>query len=545
MVDDAPSRSRRSRLEQRRRRRHDRYGRYLGLSALGTLIPGAGLLAAGRRKLGGFALTLFIAGLALVALVLVLVPLDRIASYLGGDRQIQLIAVIVLVAAAVFWLLIALATQRSLEPDRLPAGKRLVGSLVVILSASVVVAPLAFGARTILTQRGVIDSIAGGDSQTTPTVDEADPWADIPRLNVLLLGGDDGAGRTGVRPDTQMVASIDTHTGATTLISLPRNLQQMPFPEDSPLHEIYPDGWLSEPGDLEHVLFSVYENIPAAHPEVFEGSEDKGADANKWAVSGALGIDVHYYIRVNLQSFEGIVDALGGVTLDVPRRIPWGNKSLPGGGCTQANGYIEPGADQHLDGFQALWFARSRCGADDYDRMARQQCVIDAIVGQIDPATLATKYQSLAGVARENIVTDVPENMFQPLIDLMLEVQGQPVESLPLDDKFFDALAPGMTSSDPDYDLIHAKIAEVLTATSADDPATGETTEPDATDEPTDTTEAESAEGGSDDDVAALSDSTGGAAGTDDTEGEPDAAETPDPDQPHDTEAACSVSAAE
>src|SRR5699024_4723152 len=133
---------------------------------------------------------------------------------------------------------------------------------------------------------------------------------------------------------------------------------------------------------LEFMLNAVYKNLPAQHPEAFTGSDDAGADANKWAVEGALGIEIHYYMRVNLASFAGIVDALGGITLDVPRDIPIGNKSLPGGGCTPAKGYIDAGTNQLLDGYEALWFARSRCGADDYDRMARQQCVIDAIVSQ-------------------------------------------------------------------------------------------------------------------------------------------------------------------
>lgn len=527
VTDDRSSSSRRSRLEQRRGHKRSKFGRFLGMSALGTFIPGTGLIAAGRRWLGGFVLALFLLSVGMVVFAVAMLSVDRLASYIGGDRQIQLAVVGALVAAAAIWLLIALVTHRALEPDGLSAGQRLVGALVVTVCASLVVAPMALGARMVLTQREVIGSLAGGDSLTTPDVDTADPWADIPRLNVLLLGGDDGVGREGVRPDTQMVASIDTHSGATTVISLPRNLQQMPFPEDSPLAEIYPDGWVGASGDLERVLFAVYKNIPRDHPDVFAGSSDPGADANKWAVEGALGIEIHYYMRVNLASFEGIVDALGGITLDVPRDIPIGNKQIPNTKeCTPARGYIYAGKNQHLDGKEALWFARSRCGADDYDRMARQQCVIDAIVSQVNVSTLLRTYQSLATVAKDNIVTDVPEDMFQPLLDLLLDVQGQPIESLELNAKFFDALAPGMKSDDPDYDLIHAKIDDVLA-----------TTPEDAVDEPEAPTD-NATSGTEPDGAVETPDAADSDSGADDGTPEPD--ETPD--EPHDASTACTVS---
>jgi hypothetical protein len=118
-----------------------------------------------------------------------------------------------------------------------------------------------------------------------------------------------------------------------------------------------------------------------------------------------------------LKPFIGHLSELG-ITVDVPRDIPWGNKSLPDGSCTRANGYIEPGAAQHLDGFQALWFARSRCGADDYDRMARQRCLVTAMANQADIQTLLTVFPELLDVIRENVLTDIPLDMLPDLIPL-------------------------------------------------------------------------------------------------------------------------------
>jgi LCP family protein required for cell wall assembly len=415
------------------------------------------------------------AALAVVALV----PRARLLSY-GGDRQMLFMLGTGLVAAAFVWLIVALVSHRLLEPDGLPPGKRLGGALVVMVSTSLVVAPMSIGASNAFTQRDLIGAISGGASLTTPEInDQRDPWADIPSLNVLLMGSDAGDGRDGIRPDTLIVASIDTHSGDTTTISLPRNLMGFPFPEESPLSAIYPQGWLKPPGgdDLEYMLNATFRNLPALHPEAFEGSDNPGADATKWAVEGALGIDIDYFMMVNLEGFAAIVDALGGVTLDVPRDLPIGNKELPGGGCTTPRGYVYAGENQQLDGTQALWFARSRCGADDYDRMVRQQCVISAIVDKVEPTRLLTQYQSLASATMDMVETDVPEELFKPLIELMVSVQGGTLESLTLDRGFFRAM--GRTSANPDYDQLHVHIAEILEPADPDESEEPDTTQAD------------------------------------------------------------------
>ena len=97
---------------------------------------------------------------------------------------------------------------------------------------------------------------------------------------------------------------------------------------------------------------------------------------------------------VNLKGFRDLVDAVGGVKLNVRDRIPIGGV---GGAVT---GYIEPGY-QRLDGFQTLWFARSREGADDYSRMARQKCVMSAMLHQLSPQVVVTKFEQIAEAGKE------------------------------------------------------------------------------------------------------------------------------------------------
>lgn len=539
--------ARRARLESRRRQRQGRYGRFLGLTFLGALLPGAGLIAAGKRGVGGFLLFLFLMGLAMVGAVALLVPPERLLSY-GGDRQMLLTIGGGLAAVALIWLIVALVTHRALEPAGLRAGKRLGGAAVAIVATSLVVAPLSIAANNALTQRDLIGALSGGRSHTTPNIVDVDnPWDGMEQLNILLLGSDAGDGREGVRPDTLMVASVDIGSGDTTLISIPRNLQRFPFPPDSPLAERYPDGFTGPGEPTEWMINAVFRNVPAQHPDVFETVDNPGADATKWAVEGALGIDLDYFVMVNLEGFEAIVDAIGGVTLNVPRDIPVGNRQLPGGqGCTEPRDYIPAGDDEHLDGGQALWFARSRCGSDDYDRMARQQCVIDAIVKELDPTTLMVQYQSLASAARELFQTDVPEDMFRPLIELAVDVQKGELESLSLDRAFFDSM--GTTSANPDYAEVHTRIAEILDRSGSSDDAEDtdetDTEQADAEDvSPAEPTEESSAE----DTAASAADdgTTGAAEGSDgdDTSGgtdsEPDEDVEPEPDQPVQTDRVC------
>jgi LCP family protein required for cell wall assembly len=481
--------SRRARLENRRKQKSQRYGRFIRLVAIGALIPGVGLLAAGRRRWGAFFLTLLVLGLAGAVAVLVLVPRGRLAAGAFDRDQLTVVGG-GLALVAMVWLLVALASLRALEPRGLSAGRRLGGALVVTVAVSLVVAPMAVGSRYAFTQRDFVSAIGADDdaSLTTPEIEEkSDPWADKPRVNVLLLGGDAGEGRSGLRPDSQILASIDTKTGETTMFSLPRNLEGVPFPADSPLDEHFPNGFGNRDGDANHLLNAVYQNVPEMVPaEVFEGSQNPGADANKWAVEGALGIDVDYYVLVDLQGFATIVDALGGIVIDVHEDIPiGGGDNLATGRKNAITGWIPAGDAQLLDGYHALWFARSREGSDDYERMARQRCVMGAIVAKAsDPATMLTKYQGLIAATEDIVRTDIPTDLIPAFAELALKVKDAQVESLSMDNRFFASM--GTDSSNPDYDQVHELVAEALAPepepTATESPDAGATSPPAAVD---------------------------------------------------------------
>jgi LCP family protein required for cell wall assembly len=470
--------ARRQRLNIRREDRSDHYGRFLGFTALGSLVPGVGLLAAGRRRWGGFFLSLVL--LAIVGLVAAyfLIPTERILA-IAFDQEELTIATAVLIAVGVTWLLVAVASHLALEPSGLGAGKRLGGALVVVIVTSLVLTPLAAGVQRAITQRDLIESVAAPEdakSNTTPELgeenEEVDPWANKPRVNVLLLGGDGAPERPGIRPDSQILASIDTRTGDTTLFSLPRNLQNAPFPEDSPLHAFYPDGFY---GGDQNMINSVYDTVPLLYPDIFEGVAYPGADANKWAVEGALGIEVDYFVLINLDGFRQFVNALGGITVDVKEDIPIG------GGSSPISGYIEKGENRHLSGYEALWFARSREGSDDYERMERQRCVISAIIEEADPITVFRQYQDLAAATKDIVATDIPAAILPDFVELALKVKGASIQTLAFTN---DVIVP----HDPDYDKIQALVADALRPKPAETPTAAGTPTPTATPnaEPTD-----------------------------------------------------------
>ena len=111
---------------------------------------------------------------------------------------------------------------------------------------------------------------------------------------------------------------------------------------------------------------------------------------------------------INLLGFQQLVDAIGGVTVNI-------NEPIAINGNTDAGipptGYLEPGPDQHLDGFHALWYSRGRWGSDDYQRMLRQRCMVNAIVDEADPLNVLRRYQALAQAGKEILRTDIPREL--------------------------------------------------------------------------------------------------------------------------------------
>jgi LCP family protein required for cell wall assembly len=320
-----------------------------------------------------------------------------------------------------------------------------------------------------MTQADLVDSVfAGEDNATTPTgVTGSDPWGGRDRVNVLLLGGDGGVGRTGIRTDSVILLSMNTNTGKAVMFSLPRNMMNAEFPESSPLHEVFPDGFRGDGDASNWMLNAIYGQVPALYPHILGDSDNEGADAIKQAVAGSLGTHVDYYVLINLLGFQQLVDAIGGVTVNINEPIAINGDTDRG---IPPTGYLEPGPDQHLDGFHALWYSRGRWGSDDYQRMLRQRCMVNAIINEADPLNVLRRYQALAAAGKEILRTDIPRQLMPAFVDLALKVKEKKVRSIAFvsSDKFF--------SGDPDFAWMHSVVAKALAphrpAEPKDDPGT-------------------------------------------------------------------------
>jgi LCP family protein required for cell wall assembly len=318
-----------------------------------------------------------------------------------------------------------------------------------------VAAPAAEVVHLAAVQRTLVTSVFGNDRSAT-VVDKPNPFQGKDRVNVLLLGGDSGPDRTGLRTDTVVVASIDTHTGDTTLFSLPRNLENLPFPPGGPLAAAYPNGFTAAKED-EGLLNAVYDNAPALHPGLVGQSDNPGADWLKLGVGTALGLHLDYYALVNMEAFAKVVDALGGITVNI-------NYWVPINGIPDTNvlpdDYFTPGPNQHLDGWHALQWARGRYGLSDYLRMDRQRCALDAILKAANPTKVLSSYQDIASTAEATLKTDIPESALQGFVDLAFKAKKASVRSVVFDQNVINPAYP-------DYNKIRSLVQQTLSGEAA------------------------------------------------------------------------------
>ncbi|TDW17991.1 LCP family protein [Kribbella kalugense] len=462
----APSRAQRASHSSRARRARPRQRSAfaaLAIAVFGVLLPGTAYLVARRTRLGSV-VTFVSLALYGAAAYIALRKRDAIISW-ALDPGLLLWMIAGLSAVGLLWIVVLVTSYKMLRPLTVRPGSRLLGSLVVGAVCFAMTVSTATAAQTLMAQRSLVKKVFGDDktkSQTRPTIStKKDVWQQLPRVNVLLLGADDGEGRQGTRTDTVMVASIDTKTGNTSLISLTRNFMRMPFPADSPLHRLYPTGYWDPSIDPskeqpEFYLDAMYRNIPSQHPGVIGPSDNEGADILKLSVGEALGLKIHYYVQVNLAGFAQLVEALGGITVNINYPVPVGgndDKKIP------PSRYLQPGPNRKLNGTDALWFARGRYGVATADlaRQQRQHCTIQAIVERATPQNVLANYQAIAHAGEQLIRTDIPPNLTGSFVTLGQRVKTAKITNIDLDkEKNFP------NGRDPNYAGMREIVAKAL-----------------------------------------------------------------------------------
>jgi LCP family protein required for cell wall assembly len=427
----------------------------VGWTALSGLVPGVGFLHNRRQRLGTLVLLVALGGAVWAALV---APHNlRAALDLAVDPARLTRAAVLTSICAVLWVAVVVGTFVVLRPR--PAERRwhvMGGSAFVGALCLAVVAPVGLVVRDAFAQAHVVNAVfTHNEDATRPEIKVEDPWHGRDRVNVLLLGGDSGPEREGTRTDTMILASLNTRTGRTVTFGLPRNLMDAPFPADSPLHALYPDGFTG-PGDPgSWMLNAVYREIPILHPHVLGASTNEGADAIKQAVQGATGLPVDYYVLIDFTGFRELIDAMGGITVNVNVPVAINGQTDAG---IPPTGYIQPGANEHLDGYHALWYARGRYGADDYQRMSRQRCVVNAIIDQANPVNMLRRYQALAAAGSKVVRTDIPKELLPAFVQLALKAKDHRAKSVLF--RSSSDFNPGA----PDFDYMHEVVQKALAA---------------------------------------------------------------------------------
>ena len=416
------------------------------LVGLNVLIPGSAQAVAGNRRLGRFGLgsTLVLWLLLVITAVLYLFARTFLIGLLTNTIVLWLL-VLGALFYAVLWIVLTLDTLRLVRLVRVaPAARAFVGGLSV--AALVLVAGTAgYAAVTASAGIGLLDTVFSG-GQIEPPVDG--------RYNILLLGGDAGPDRQGLRPDSLSVASVDAESGEIVLFGIPRNLEQVPFVEGSPLYGPFPNGYDCGDECLVDYLYTYGQQHPELYPDAEKNGSKPGVEAMRDAAEGVLGLTIQYYVLIDMQGFSQLIDALGGIDVTVAERVPLGSNQYDDGSHAPAIGYIEAGP-QHMNGETALWYARSRYGTTDYARMSRQREVQEAIIAQANPANVLTNFVAIAGAGAQVVSTDIPQGMLSHFVDLGGKSREQPVVSI-------DFVPPEVDVVNPDFDAIRARVRQAL-----------------------------------------------------------------------------------
>ena len=187
------------------------------------------------------------------------------------------------------------------------------------------------------------------------------------RTNILILGLDSREPGSNLgRSDTMILTTILPSKPYVGMLSMPRDL------------------WVTIPNYGEN-------RINAAHFLAEADQPGSGPMSAMDTVRTNFGVDVDYFVRVRFDGFLDLVDAVGGVEIELPRPM---------------SGYSE--GSHHLDGEQALAFVRDRAGSDDFFRMERGQIFLKALAKQIlSSSGLRTLPQTFSILSRM-VDTDVP-----------------------------------------------------------------------------------------------------------------------------------------
>jgi LCP family protein required for cell wall assembly len=264
------------------------------------------------------------------------------------------------------------------------------------------------------------------------------------RINVLLLGIDRrGKKGWGYRTDTIIVVTVDPVNNTAGMLSIPRDL------------------YLPIPGNGEDRIntanvYGTSQRYPGGGPALL-----------KRTIEVNFGIPIDYYVIVDFQGFEKIIDTLGGISVNVPRTLhdtkypdpkpgdPYGMKTL----------HFDAGWQQ-MNGQQALEYARSRMSTSDFDRAKRQQLILLAIREKALGLNLIPKLPALASTMMDAAKTDMTLDEMLELARLAPYIDMANIKSVVIKKPMVYGYRTekGAAVQLPKWDLINPVVADLFSA---------------------------------------------------------------------------------
>jgi len=308
------------------------------------------------------------------------------------------------------------------------------------------------------------------------------------RITILLAGGDAGPGRGGLRTDSMIVASLHTGTRKAALFSFPRNMGSIPLPkrfedafvtlEKRIAPEPEPIGEGEEPPEWESCK-CFPEQLNALYPftrkwtRTYPDEIDPGMAALRDVLGGLMGTRIDYYALVDMVAFVDLVDAIGGIDVNVLQPLQ-AEVSPPREGDPWAKVDVDIGWN-HLNGAEALAYARARKGSSDYARMERQRCMLRGVASKADPFTILRAFPAIVDALENSVVTDVPRSFAAEFIEAAAGLDFGDIQTVGFTHSYWEEQRDHLYHPIPNVDRIRSKVARVFSGQEAGDTvATGE-----------------------------------------------------------------------
>jgi len=204
------------------------------------------------------------------------------------------------------------------------------------------------------------------------------------QVNILLMGSDQRQNDGGFRTDVILLLTLNTNGGSASLTSFPRDLY------------VYEPGW----------------RVDRINAAFGHGEFQMMADTMEYS----FGVRPDHYVLVNFEGFKTIIDALGGITVQVAQPLS-DERDGPGD-------FSIPAGPVNMDGETALWYVRSRGTSSDFDRTRREQEVIEAVFWKLMSLDAITKAPELYEQYKQTVITDIGIADILPLLPLAADLGG-------------------------------------------------------------------------------------------------------------------------